>query len=174
MNFFECPTSEFLLYFIHGQLVTFHTAVSQIEDQNVSAIEAAKLIYDLQKNLDKKQVLHFSYILSVEYFQTCKKKGQNQEDCCKINITVPILWGTYQDCVISISSYFYKTTSEYLQQQTSYNQSELQERVPFQHCPEVFDEFTLISLYISEKLQEWSSDSPCKPLHYWIQVFQQF
>lgn len=49
-NFFECPTSDLWLLFVHSQSVTFHTAVLMIEGQNISAIEAAKGIYELRTN----------------------------------------------------------------------------------------------------------------------------
>lgn len=53
-NFFENPSSEMWLIFVHSQSGTFHTAILKIEGQNVSAIEAAKVIDELRKNLDEK------------------------------------------------------------------------------------------------------------------------
>lgn len=43
-NFFENPTSELWLYFLHAQSASFHQAVLKLEGQAVLAIEAAKEI----------------------------------------------------------------------------------------------------------------------------------
>ncbi|CAI6363854.1 unnamed protein product [Macrosiphum euphorbiae] len=43
-EFFENPSSELWLYFMHAQSATFHQAVLKIEGQNVSAIDAANEI----------------------------------------------------------------------------------------------------------------------------------
>lgn len=184
-NFFECPTSELWLFFVHSQSMTFHTAVLKIEGQNISAIEAAKVIYELRTNLEEKLSSIFLPYSVRRLLSDLQKKGEVQEDYVK-----------------SIASDFYRTTSEYLQQWTSYNQSELQifqwvdlRKVPtweevqksvdvliekglinFEKDTEAFDEFTLVSLYVSaKKVEEWNLDSSNKYAeHRWVQVFQHF
>ncbi|KAL4156142.1 hypothetical protein QTP88_000177 [Uroleucon formosanum] len=183
-NFFECPTSELWLFFVHSQSVTFHTAVLRIEGQNISAIEAAKVINELRANLEEKLSSIFLPYSVRRLLSDLQKKGEVQEDYVK-----------------SIAWDFYKTTTEYLQQWTSYNQSELQifkwvdlrkiltwvevqksmdvliEKglIGSEQDTEVFDEFTLISSYVSDKVEEWNSDSSNKYAeHRWIEVFQYF
>ncbi|KAL4156128.1 hypothetical protein QTP88_000163 [Uroleucon formosanum] len=183
-NFFECPTSELWLFFVHSQSVTFHIAVLRIEGQNISAIEAAKVINELRANLEEKLSSIFLPYSVRRLLSDLQKKGEVQEDYVK-----------------SIAWDFYKTTTEYLQQWTSYNQSELQifkwvdlrkiltwvevqksmdvliEKglIGSEQDTEVFDEFTLISSYVSDKVEEWNSDSSNKYAeHRWIEVFQYF
>lgn len=54
-TFFENPSSELWLYFMHAQAATFHQVVLKIEGQNVSAIESAKEINRLRDNLALKE-----------------------------------------------------------------------------------------------------------------------
>lgn len=108
-NFFECPNSELWLFFVHSQSMTFHTAVLKIEGQTISALEATKVIYELRTNLEEKPSSIILPYFVRQLLSDLQKKEEVQEDYVK-----------------SIASDFYKTTSEYLLQWTSYNLSELQ------------------------------------------------
>lgn len=52
--FFENPSFELWLFFMHAQSATFHQAVLKIERQTMSAIEIAKEINRLKDNLTLK------------------------------------------------------------------------------------------------------------------------
>jgi hypothetical protein len=51
-RFFENLSSQLCLYFMHAQSATFYQTVLKIEGQNVSAIDAANEINQLQNNLN--------------------------------------------------------------------------------------------------------------------------
>ncbi|KAL4131754.1 hypothetical protein QTP88_009023 [Uroleucon formosanum] len=150
----------------------------------ITAIEVAKVINELRANLEEKLSSIFLPYSVRRLLSDLQKKGEVQEDYVK-----------------SIASDFYKTTTEYLQQWTSYNHSELQifkwvdlrkiltwvevqksmdvliEKglIGSEQDTEAFDEFTLFSSYVSDKAEEWNSDFSNKYAeHRWIEVFQYF
>uniref|UniRef100_A0A2S2QEU8 Uncharacterized protein n=1 Tax=Sipha flava TaxID=143950 RepID=A0A2S2QEU8_9HEMI len=98
-EFFDNPNSELWLYFMHAQSATFHHAVLKIESQNVSAIDAANEINQLQNNLDQKQ-------------NSCYLPHATRNIMVKLQETGDI----NKENVRTAASNFYKTSKEYLEQ----------------------------------------------------------
>lgn len=183
-NFFEDPTSELWLYFLHAQSASFHQAVLKIEGQTLSAIEAAKEIKQLKDGLAQKETNQFLPFTVRSLMVKLKDSGINIDD----------------EFVKSTATEFYKTSREYLEQWTWFFTKELEifywadlKKVPawedvqksldvliekgYIDCnkdTEVFDEFSLISNYItSQKVTEWNNVNASTETR-WVEVFKHF
>ncbi|KAG5893983.1 hypothetical protein JTB14_006586 [Gonioctena quinquepunctata] len=104
-TFFEHPSSELWLFFIHAQLASFHQAVQKIEGQNISAIEAANEINQLNENLAKKQTKQFLPFTVRRLLKELKDTFYIEEELVK-----------------TIATEFYRTSREYLDQWTVFNE----------------------------------------------------
>lgn len=182
-TFFENPASELWLYFLHGQSASFHQAVLKIEGQTLSAIEAAKEINLLKDNLAQKQASQFLPFTVRSLMVKLKASG------------------TYIDEVFvkSTATEFYKTSREYLEQWTwftkeldIFNWADLNKVPAWEEVQgaldtliekgyldsdkdtEVFDEFSLISKYVtSQKVTEWNNGNISMESR-WVEVFKHF
>ncbi|XP_044741892.1 uncharacterized protein LOC123302864 [Chrysoperla carnea] len=166
-DFFEDPTSELWLYFLHAQSASFHQAVLKIEGQTLSAIDVAKEINQLKENLIQKQTNQFLPFTVRTLIVKLKDNGSNIDE----------------DFVKRTATEFYKTSSEYLEEWTCILTKEMEiffwadlRTVPAwvdvqktldiliekgyidsNKDTEVFDEFTLILNYVtSQKISEWN------------------
>lgn len=180
--FFENPTSEFWLFFMHAQAATFHQAVLNIEGQTVSAIETTKQINRLTENLTLKQNSCFLPHASRNILLKLRKSGLVDEENVK-----------------TTAAEFYKTCKEYLEQWCQFNaELEMFEWANLTTVPmweqiqsvmdmliengflgssqdtEVFDEFSVISKYITaEKVSEWNAGNIAAQ-NRWVEVFKHF
>ena len=100
--FFENPSSELRLLFMHSQAATFHQAVSNVEGQYISAIESMKVIDELLDNLTIKVKELFLPLSMRNFMMKLKESG------CDID----------EDYFKATAVKFYKTNREYLQQWT--------------------------------------------------------
>ncbi|XP_047036755.1 protein FAM200B-like [Helicoverpa armigera] len=182
--FFEDPTSELWFYFLHAQSASFHQAVLKLEGQTVSAIEAAKEINQLKDNLIQKQTNQFLPFMVRQLILKLKDSGTNIDE----------------EFVKRTATEFYKTSREYLEQWTSFLTKEMEifywadlKKVPtwediqksldlliekqYIDCnkdTEVFDEFSLISNYItSQKITEWNNLNVSTETR-WVEIFKHF
>jgi len=182
--FFEDPTSELWLYFLHGQSASFHQAVLKLEGQTVSAIEAAKEINQLKDNLTQKQTNQFLPFM-VRQLIVKSKDNVTEVD---------------EEFVKRTATEFYGTSREYLEQWTCFLTKEMEifywadlKKVPawedvqksldvliekeYIDCnkdAEVFDEFSLICNYItSQKVTEWNNLNVSTETR-WVEVFKHF
>lgn len=182
-TFFEDPSSELWLYFIHAQSATFHQAVLKIEGQSVSAIEATREINQLKDNLRSKQRTQFlphSVRNLILQFQVSDS-------------------GCTEEYVKNVASEFYKTSYEYLEQWTLFTKElEIFEWASLTKIPpweevqkvmdsiiekgfiegekdtEVFDEYSLILKYVTpEKLAQWNK-SQVSIENRWVELFKHF
>ncbi|GBP04234.1 hypothetical protein EVAR_90093_1 [Eumeta japonica] len=170
--------------FLHAQSASFHHAVLKVEGQTVSAIEAAKEINHLKDNLAQKQINQFLPFTVRNLIEKLKDNGTNIDE----------------DFVKNTATEFYKTSREYLEQWTCFLTKEMNifhwadlRKVPawediqkaldvliqkgYIHCnkdTEVFDEFTLISRYVtSQKITEWDNSKVSTETR-WVEVFKHF
>lgn len=181
-NFFENPSSELWLYFIHAQSASFHQAVLKIEGQNISAIEAATEINQLKKNLAQKQATQFLPYTVRTLLTKLKNSFDIDEELVKIT-----------------ASEFYKTCCEYLNQWTVFNKdleifdwANLKKILAWEDVQkvldvlikngyidcskdtEIFDEFSSISNYITpQKVAEWNNLNVSTE-NRWVEVFRHF
>lgn len=181
--FFDNPSSELWLYFLHAQAATFQQAVLKIEGQNVSAIESAKEINRLRDNLALKEnslfLPHTVRNLLVKLQETDAAIDQQN--------------------VKTAAAEFYKTSKEYLEQWCQFNtELEVLEWVNLLKIPtweevqnvmdllvtqgfvsssqdtEVFDEFSLILNYVTdEKITSWNVEHVSTE-NRWVELFQYF
>lgn len=181
-TFFENPSSELWLYFLHAQAATFHQAVLKIEGQNVSAIESTKEINRLRENLALKE----SSIFLPHAVRNLMVKIQETDAAAVQKVK-------------SAAAEFYKTSKEYLEQWCQFN-ADLQvfewanlTKVPMwdevqnvtdllitqgfissSQDTEVFDEFSLISNYVTdEKITSWNAKNVATE-NRWVELFTYF
>lgn len=181
-TFFENPSSELWLFFIHAQSATFHQTVLKIEGQTVSAIETAKEINQLKDNLALKQNSFFLPHAARNILLKLQKTGVVNEENVK-----------------SVAVEFYKISKEYLEQWCQFN-TELEvfewanlitvptwekiqnvmdlliekEFLSSSQDTGVFDEFSLISKYVTDqKVTEWNTENITAE-NRWVEVFKHF
>lgn len=178
-TFFENPSSELWLYFMHAQAAIFHQTVLKIEGQNVSAIESTKEINRLRDNLAlKENSVFLPYTVRVKLQETDAAVAQS------------VKAGAVE---------FYKTSKEYLEQWCQFNTdlevfewanlskvltwegvqnvTDLlitQGFVSSSQDTAVFDEFSLISHYVTdEKISSWNTKNIAVEDR-WVEVFSHF
>ncbi|KAL4126194.1 hypothetical protein QTP88_010420 [Uroleucon formosanum] len=161
---------------------TFHQAVLKIEGQNVSAIDAANEINQLQNNLDQKQ-------------NSCYLPHATRNIMVKLQETGDI----NKENVKTAASNFYKTSKEYLEQWCQFNEEVKkfewanlrkvpswedvqkvmdllieQKFISSSQDTGVFDEFSLISKYITaQKIYDWNTGNiPTE--NRWVEVVTHF
>lgn len=182
-TFFENPSSELWLYFLHAQTAIFHQAVLKIEGQNVSAIESANEINRLRDNLELKE----NSIFLPHSVRNLLVKLQ------KTDVAVD------EQNVKTAAADFYKTSKEYLEQWCQFNaQLAVFEWSNLRKVPtwedvqnvtdllitqrflsrsqdtEVFDEFSLISSYVTvEKIKSWNDENVATEDR-WVELFKHF
>ncbi|KAL4703937.1 hypothetical protein ACJJTC_007863 [Scirpophaga incertulas] len=181
-EFFENPSSEMWLYFLHAQAASFHEVVLKIEDQNVSAIESAKEINRLRDNLAlKENTIFLPHVVR-------NLLGKLQEEAA-----------VDQQNVRTAAAEFYKTSREYLEQWCQFNKElEVFEWANLTKVPtweevqkvldllitqgfisssqdtKVFDEFSLVLNFATdEKISGWNVENVCTANH-WVELFQHF
>lgn len=183
-NFFENPSSELWLYFIHAQSSSFHQAVLKIEGQNISGIEAASEINKLKDNLSQKETAQFLPHAVRGLLVKLKESGYTDTD---------------ENFVKTKATEFYKTSREYLEQWTDFTKelddfywanltkvpqwSDVQRvldiliekgHIDCNKDTEVFDEYSLISNYVTpQKVAEWNEQNvPTE--NRWVELFKHF
>jgi hypothetical protein len=105
-EFFENPSSELWLYFMHAQSATFRQAVlKKIEGQKVFAIDAANEINQFLNNLNQKQnACYLPHAIRNIMGKLLKTGAINEEN------------------VKATAAVFYKTSKEYLEQWFQFNE----------------------------------------------------
>lgn len=181
-EFFENPSSEMWLYFLHAQAASFHEVVLKIEGQNVSAIESAKEINRLRDNLAlKENTIFLPHVVR-------NLLGKLQEEAA-----------VDQQNVRTAAAEFYKTSREYLEQWCQFNKElEVFEWANLTKVPtweegqkvldllitqgfisssqdtKVFDEFSLVLNFATdEKISGWNVENVCTA-NRWVELFQHF
>lgn len=181
--FFEDPTSELWLYFLHTQAAAFHKVVLKIEGQNISAVESGRQINLLRESLALKE----RTIFLPHSVRTISVKLQEIDDTFD------------QQNINTVASEFYKTSKEYLDQWCQFNieleifewvnlnkrmtWEEVQKVVDilitqgFISCSqdtEAFEEFSLISKYLTdEKITNWNAENIASEQR-WVELFLHF
>lgn len=180
--FFENPSSELWLLFMHSQAATFHQAVLNIEGQCISAIDTKKEIDKLLDNLALKEKELF---LPHSMRNVIKKL---KEDGCDID----------EDFIKATAVNFYKTSREYLHQWTLfYDELKIYEWANLRQVPtwteiqrvtdvlfengflnankdaEIFDEFALVCKYTAQKVANWNELNISTESR-WIELFKHF
>lgn len=182
-EFFENPSSELWLYFMHAQSATFHQAVLNIESQYVSAIDAANEINQLQSNLNQKQ-------------NVCYLPHTTRNIMAKLQDTGVV---NEKNVKTAAAVVFYKTSKEHSEQWCQFNEEvKLFEWANLRKVPSweevqkvmdllieqkfisgsqdtgVFDEFSPISNYTTaQKISDWNTGNIATE-NRWVEVFTHF
>lgn len=179
--FFEDPSAELWLYFVHNQAASFQATVLQIENQTATCIEVYRSLKDLNEKCRERSSQKFIPII----LQSKLKELEKEIDTKKLQSQMIEFYETSANYLDRWSIQFEEINIfdwVLLRSQTSWE--DVQKCVAFVNGifpdkindNELFDEISYIQRYVTaEKINEWSTPSAQVPVEKrWMEIFQHF